>query len=164
MKPQGFVPPSAEPSAHEASDLHIGNILRVAGVLGITLVVSILVLILFFRHMEKTYPARTSEASPEVPASDLPPAPRLQMHPLSDLRAVRAVEDSHLNHYGWIDRGREVAQIPVDRAMVLWVQGYSSISAPPPPMAPPATNAASASGPTELQMRQQKAQGGANAP
>ncbi len=155
MKPQGYVPPSASPSAHEAADLHIPIILRVAAVLGVTLVVSILVIAFFFRTMEHVYGPRTSEAAPEVTPSELPPAPRLQMHPERDLQEVREVENSHLNQYGWIDRQHGIAQIPVERAMVLWVKSYA---------ATPATNAAPAPGTTELQMRQQKAQEGLHAP
>jgi hypothetical protein len=159
MKPQGYVPPSAPPSAHEASDLHIPIILRVAAILGVTLVASILIIALFFRSMEHAYGPRTSEAAPEVMPSELPPSPTLQMHPLRDLQEVRRLEDSHLDNYGWIDRQHGVAQIPVDRAMVLWVKSYSA--APPPVPAgsvAPTTNGPPVQGPTELQMRQQKAQ------
>jgi hypothetical protein len=153
MKPQGYVPPSASPSAHEASDLHIPIILRVAAVLGVTLMASILVIALFFRTMEHIYGPRTSEAAPEVTLSELPPAPTLQMHPGHDLQEVREVESSHLDQYGWIDRQHGVAQIPIERAMILWVKSYAAT-----PPAAPTTNAASVPGTTELQMRQQKAQ------
>jgi hypothetical protein len=155
MKPQGFVPPSASPSAREAADLDVPIILRVAAVLAVAIVASILAVTMFFRHMERTYPDRTSEAEPRVTASDLPPLPRLQTDPLRDLQAVRAAEDAHLDRYGWIDRPHGIAQIPVERAMVLWVKSYA---------ATPATNAAPGPATTELQMRQQKAQEGSHAP
>ena len=155
MKPQGFVPPSASPSAHEAADLDLPIILRVAIVLGVVLVVSILVLLLFFRHLEKDYPARISEAAPQVTTTDLPPRPRLQEYPLRDLQEVRAVEDSHLNGYGWIDRQHGVAQIPVERAMLLWAKNYCATSS---------TNSPPTSAATELQIRQQKAQEAPHAP
>jgi hypothetical protein len=156
VKPQGYIPPSASPSAHEGADLHIRNVVRVAALLAVTVVVSILILILFFRHLEKTYPGRTSEASPVVQDSQLPPLPRLQTNPLRDLQAVRAAEDSHLNQYGWVDRQNSVAQIPIDRAMILWTQNYSTESA--------STNAAPPAAMTELQMRQQKALEASHAP
>lgn len=161
MKPQGYIPASASPSAHEGADLHIRNVVRVAALLAATLVTSILILILFFRHMEKRYPNRSSEAAPVVTESELPPLPRLQTNPLRDLQAVRAVEDSHLDRYAWIDQGRGIAQIPIDRAMVLWTKNYP---ATPPPAFPtaPTTNAAPAV--TELQMLQQKAQEVPHAP
>ncbi len=156
MKPQGYIPASASPSAREGADLHIRSVVKVAALLGVTLGLSILMLTLFFRLMEKNHPQRTSEAAPVVVEAELPPLPRLQTDPLRDLRAVRAVEDSHLEHYAWIDRGHGVAQIPIDRAMVLWAKNYSAT--------PPATNAPSAPGVTELQMRQQKAQEASHAP
>ena len=163
MKPQGYIPASAAPSAHEGADLHIRNVVKVAALLGATLIASILVVALFFQHMEKSYPERTSEAAPVVAESDLPPLPRLQTNPLRDLQAVRAVEDSHLDRYAWIDREHGIAQIPIDRAMVLWTKNYSST---PPLVAPtpPTTNTASAPEVTELQMRQQKAQEAPHAP
>jgi hypothetical protein len=167
MKPQGFVPPSAAPSAHEGADLHVRKVVGVAAILAGTLVASILVLILYFHHLNRVYPGRTSEAAPLVTAAELPPAPRLQTNPLQDLEAVRAVEDSHLDRYGWIDRSQGVAQIPIERAMVLWAKNYPVAPAPGTPPVTPAnspTHAASAAGTTELQMRQQKAQEASHAP
>ena len=163
MKPQGYIPASASPSAHEGADLHIRNVVKVAAVLGVTLVVSIVIVALFFQLMEKTYPNRDSEAAPVVTESQLPPLPRLQTNPLRDLEAVRAAEDSHLEHYAWIDRDQGIAQLPIDRAMVLWAKNYSATPSPVSPAAP-TTNAAPASGVTELQMRQQKAEEAPHAP
>ncbi len=161
MKPQGYIPASASPSAREGADLHIRNVVKVAALLAGTLVTSILILVLFFRHMEKLYPNRSSEAAPVVTQSELPPLPRLQTNPLRDLQAVRAVEDSHLDRYAWIDREHGIAQIPIDRAMVLWTKNYSA-APPPASLTAPTTNAAPAV--TELQMRQQKAQETHHAP
>lgn len=163
MKPQGYIPASASPSAREGADLHIRNVVKVAALLGVTLVATILILTLFFQLMEKIYPKRTSESAPVVTESGLPPLPRLQTNPLRDLQAVRAVEDSHLEHYAWIDREHGIAQIPIDRAMVLWTKNYSVTPLPVSPSAP-ATNAVPAPEATELQMRQQKAQETQHAP
>jgi hypothetical protein len=163
VKPQGYIPPSASPSAHEGADLHIRNVVKVAALLGFILVLTILILTLFFQLMERSHPNRTSEAAPEVHESDLPPLPRLQTNPLRDLRAVRAVEDSHLDRYAWIDREHGIAQIPIDRAMVLWTKNYVANPPPPPPIGT-ATNAAPAPETTELQMLQQKAQETPHAP
>ena len=161
MKPQGYIPASASPSAHEGADLHIRNVVKVAALLGFILVLTILILTLFFQLMERTHPGRSSEAAPVVAESELPPAPRLQTNPLHDLQAVRAVEDSHLDRYAWIDQGHGVAQIPIDRAMVLWTKSYPATPQPASPTAP-TTNAAPVV--TELQMRQRKAQEVPHAP
>ncbi len=163
MKPQGYIPPSASPSAREGADLHIRNVLKVAALAAATLVTSILILTLFFRHSERTYPGRTSQAAPVVREADLPPLPRLQTNPLLDLKAVREAENSHLDRYAWIDRPRGIAQIPIERAIILWAKNYASFS-PPSPTPVTATNAAPVSGTTELQMRQIKAQEATHAP
>ena len=154
MKPQGHIPPSAPPSAHEGADLNVPRILRVFLVLAATLAALLFLVNSLFSHFDQKYPARTSEAAPVVTPADLPPAPRLQMHPERDLQAVRAGEDLHLNGYAWVNRSQGIAQIPIDRAMVIWAKTYVPFT--------PATNVAPA--PDELQMRQQKATESTHAP
>jgi hypothetical protein len=158
MKPQGHIPASDSPAAHEAADINVSRIVRIVALLGVIVVTSILALLFFFRWAEHSYPARMSEASPTVLDTDLPPQPRLQTDPTRDLQAVHAAEDAHLNHYGWIDRNQGIAQIPVERAMELYVKNPQSA------LSPATTNAALPNEVTELQMRQQKAQEGAHAP
>lgn len=45
------------------------------------------------------------------------PAPRLQAQPSTDFAAMKAAELRRLNGYGWVDRARGIAHIPIDRAM-----------------------------------------------
>jgi hypothetical protein len=52
-----------------------------------------------------------------VDARTLPPMPRLQPAPVTDLRDMRNAEDKILNSYGWIDRAHGVTHIPIDRAI-----------------------------------------------
>lgn len=47
----------------------------------------------------------------------LPPEPRLQAHPVADLKQLRAAEESVLSTYGWVDARQGVVRIPVSRAM-----------------------------------------------
>lgn len=148
MKPQGHIPERASPSAHEASDLEPRLILRVTIIILATLVALVLAGVLLFQLYAWEYPARSSEAAPQVTAGDLPPAPRLQTNPRVDLQTVRAREDAHLNRYAWVDRQRGIAQIPIERAMALWVENYQ----------PQPTSTNRAPEVTELQMRQLKAQ------
>ena len=178
MKPQGHIPPSAAPGAHEGADLNVPLITRIAALLGAGLVVLALAAMFAFFLYEKQYPHRTSEAAPVVTAADLPPAPRLQTTPRLDLQAVRAQEDAHLAGYAWVDRTKGIAHIPIDRAMARWVELQnvpvsSPLNAPstaatnspvasPPAAATSTTTTAPAA--TELQMRQQKAQEGTHAP
>lgn len=47
----------------------------------------------------------------------LPPEPRIQTSPRTDLRDLRAYEDSQLHNYRWIDKQKGIVGIPIDRAM-----------------------------------------------
>lgn len=45
--------------------------------------------------------------------SVLPPAPRLQTHPRRHLEAYLSRERTLLNSYGWVDRTRGIARVPI---------------------------------------------------
>lgn len=49
----------------------------------------------------------------------LPPEPRLQADPHSDLLRLRASEDSVLSGYAWVNRDSGFVRIPVERAMAI---------------------------------------------
>src|SRR5262245_31762212 len=48
------------------------------------------------------------------------PEPRLQINPQGDLEELRSQENEILSTYRWIDRGKGIAGIPIDRAMSLF--------------------------------------------
>src|SRR5690242_536299 len=53
-----------------------------------------------------------------VPANlPSPPPPRLQAHPKADLDRLRAAEQTQLTTFGWVDRARQKAHIPIEHAM-----------------------------------------------
>jgi hypothetical protein len=52
----------------------------------------------------------------------LPPEPRLQTNPRQDLRDLRAAEDGVLTSYGWVDKSRGIARMPIAEAMKLTVE------------------------------------------
>ncbi len=175
MTPQGHVPATGSKSAHEPADLHIDKVLGVAVALAVAIVASLLALAVLFHLFERAHPGRTSEAAPVVTTADLPPLPGVVPAPGAELLKVRAQEDLHLEHYGWIDPAHTTARIPIERAMALWVQTYA---APAPPAAaiipaspvPPATTNGAPSatplapGRTELEMRREKATENRHAP
>jgi hypothetical protein len=66
------------------------------------------------------------------------PMPRLQTDAPADLQKLRMREDAALESYGWVDRERGIAHIPVERAMELLVERGL-------PKPQPARNEASAS-------------------
>jgi hypothetical protein len=48
-----------------------------------------------------------------------PPPIQLQAQPLADIAALHAHEDAILDHYGWVDKTRGIARIPIGEAMKL---------------------------------------------
>ena len=51
-----------------------------------------------------------------------PPEPRLQTNPEADNRAFIDSEREALQQYGWVDRERGIARIPIDRSIELMLQ------------------------------------------
>jgi hypothetical protein len=153
-----------EPRPHRGDDLDSRSIIRIAVIFVFTIAFCLTVLALLFRHFENIYPNRTSEAAPRVSEADLPPEPRLQSAPALDLAQVRAAEDQHLSRYAWIDRQKGVAQIPIDRAMALWVQTYGAAATNAAPAAASSSTNAAPVGSTELQMHRDKAKEAGHAP
>jgi hypothetical protein len=61
---------------------------------------------------------------PLAPAGEvrLPPEPRLQELPETEIRVFRAAQDRRLHSYGWVDREAGTVHIPIDEAMRLTVE------------------------------------------
>ena len=80
-------------------------------------------------------PMLSSAPSPGGPPH-LPPEPRLQPDPVSDLHKMRDAEDNVLQTYGWVDKNGGVVRIPVARALDLVAQrGLPNWGAAAPPAA-----------------------------
>jgi hypothetical protein len=63
-----------------------------------------------------------------------PPAPQLQTHPREDLDRLHAEERERLTTYGWADRERRIARMPIERAMKLLAErGIDGWPSPSPP-------------------------------
>jgi hypothetical protein len=76
------------------------------------------------------------------------PAPRLQIAPRDDLRALRARENTELNSYGWVDKSAGVVRIPISRAMQLLTERGLPVRSTNQPE----------EGPSTLQLMQERAQ------
>jgi hypothetical protein len=72
----------------------------------------------YLLHREGGVPASRIE-SPAQDARQLPPEPRLEVTPNSDLLEMRAAEDQVLTHYAWLDQDNGIVRLPIDRAMEL---------------------------------------------
>ncbi len=71
-----------------------------------------------------------------IPDAPQPPSPRLQVQPQGDLDRLHAREERQLSGFSWVDRGRQIARIPINEAMKLVNQrGLAGWPSPPAPAA-----------------------------
>jgi hypothetical protein len=109
---------------HEERDVSFPPvIMALIGIALLTIVSAVLMLVLF-RYLA-AQEARVGQPPNPLARSfgrQLPPPPRLQPDPASDLHALRAEEDAVLQSYGWVDRNAGVARMPIERAMDLLVE------------------------------------------
>ncbi len=111
--------------AHEASDVSIESVVKFGiGLLVSTAAVCLLLWGLFHYFAVREEKTELPPASRVVgPGNKLPPEPRLQgapgheVHPIQELKDLRAAEDALLNSYGWVDRNAGTVRIPIEKAM-----------------------------------------------
>jgi hypothetical protein len=108
-------------SGHQTSDIN----LRVVTWTAIGLVISAIAVYLavggLFNLFKRQYASANAPSQITNPGR-LPPSPRLQTNPTSDLRRLLEAENAKLNSYGWIDQRAGVIRIPIERAMDLLAQ------------------------------------------
>jgi hypothetical protein len=128
------VPPGATHRVgHEERDIRFGPIVWASiGLFVLSGVVLIAMRLLFvvldIHRAEQSPPANPLAAEA---GESLPPAPRLQTHPIKDLTELRAAEDSILDSYGWVDVQAGIVRIPIARAMELLAQHPPASQAAP---------------------------------
>ncbi|MGH6725189.1 MAG: hypothetical protein ACREB8_01420 [Pseudolabrys sp.] len=66
-----------------------------------------------------------------------PPAPRLLADPPAELSAVLSQQRARLAGYHWVDRGKKIVSIPIDRAMAIVASRGADAFAPIPGAPPP---------------------------
>ncbi|MBI4565809.1 MAG: hypothetical protein HY716_14060 [Planctomycetes bacterium] len=94
---------------------------RAIEIFGLGLVISLILVSLAMGGLFAVLARRTAVRDAEPPPVRQPvqvlPAPRLQVNPILELDQWRAWEEQELNRYGWIDRDKGIARIPIERAM-----------------------------------------------
>ena len=87
-------------------------------------------------------------------ASEVPPAPRLQVYPVKHWTDFQTAERERLESYGWMDRSTGAVHIPIERAMDLVAErGVGPL--PPAPLVLP-SGPAGAPVPTEQAQPEKK--------
>jgi hypothetical protein len=136
----------ARAQRYERSDVQPSSLLKYGFWLAVVIFFSILGMRWLFGYFSKTQ----SLGPPPSPFASsnfrvLPPSPRLQPAPVTDLRNYRDAQQQELNSYGWIDPHNGVVRIPIDRAMDLLLQRGLPVRPGGAPVSPAAGAAESAS-------------------
>ena len=103
---------------HETRDADIGSLFLIAVILflgGGIVCLGVWALM----HLLATKETAHERPSPVSRVVGTPSEPALETQPSVDLQQTRIREEAQLNSYGWIDRGKGLAHIPIARAMEL---------------------------------------------
>lgn len=109
---------------HETRDVS----LRWMAIFGVIVVLLLIAVFVSMRWMFDLFEAREARGQEEPatlvadPGPVRPPEPRLQTKPRLELQQMRAAEEAVLGSYGWVDRDKGVARMPIDEAMKIVVQ------------------------------------------
>ena len=121
MKRASHSAPAPPGVGHEHSDVRVAPIVAA----GIGLAIVLVIVAGLMLGLYDVFAAREARLSPPpnplaaAAGPRLPPQPRLQVHPVKDLRELREAESNLLDHYGWVDKSAGVVRIPIDRAIEL---------------------------------------------
>ena len=152
LKPTGVR--GSDPQHEPTGDVNLQAVIR----FGIGLLLAGIAVFLAMNYLWKYFNER--ETRLETPPSPLvsgdtlrlPPEPRLQLapghriHPLEEMKQLRASEDSALNSYGWVDPKAGIARIPIDLAKQLVLE--KGLPSKPQPKGDPEIPPRSSSGRT----------------
>ena len=115
----------SESKAYETRDVKLRPLVVFIAGLTIVGIFTYLVTFVIFRLFSgqaaqqdaQVAPSSMSRPAPAPGEERLPPEPRLQVNPASDMERLRTQEDAVLTTYGWVDRQAGIARIPIDVAM-----------------------------------------------
>jgi hypothetical protein len=112
---------SHQTHAHETSDASVRPIV-LAGVALAIVAAMVLGISVGLFHFFVERPVQTRANPMAAENSQIPPPPRIEEHPSSELQELRQHEDQTLSTYGWADRKAGKVRIPIDRAIDLQLQ------------------------------------------
>jgi hypothetical protein len=135
-EPRGDEPAVNRDLGYEPRDASIKGLLQFAFWLAVLLAVTLVGMRWTFDYFKKVQPLGAT-ASPLVKPGqrELPPSPRLQVHPHQELVDYCRYQQKAVESYRWVNQEAGVVQIPVDRAMDLILE--RGLPARPVDQAPP---------------------------
>jgi hypothetical protein len=117
---------------YERTDANIRSISRFIIALLIFIGFSLALMQGLFRFLYQTEQADMPAPTPMEAQRVVPPEPRLQINPVTDVEALRRREQERLDSYGWVDKNAGVVRIPIHRAMDLILERGLPTPAPKP--------------------------------
>src|SRR5262245_43514888 len=127
-------PPLPEPPdrvGHETRDASPFYV----GLFALGLAVMIALVLPLLGWMLRRFEAEAREADPvqsPLAGDQVPPEPRLQSAPDTDLVRLRREEEQRLSSYAWIDSRQRLVRIPIERAIeILAERGLPEPEGPP---------------------------------
>lgn len=127
---------SVPENRHEHRDVNVWAVYKFGIALAVLCMVATALLVGLYKYFLNREGGPVAHDQTNADARNLPPAPRLQAQPITDVKDMRAAEDKVLNGYGWVDQKNGVAHIPVDRAIDLLTR--RGLASRPASAAPPA--------------------------
>jgi hypothetical protein len=106
----------------EHRDVNVWAVYQFGIALACLCILSLGLLYGLYRYFVEREGGPMSRDQVNVDARRLPPMPRLQSAPITDLSDMHAAEDEILKGYGWVDQAHGVVRIPIDRAIELLAQ------------------------------------------
>ncbi len=103
--------------AHESSGIAVGVLLRIGAVIVGAIAVIAVIIGLSLRYWVEPHHVQAVRR-----AGVRPPAPRLQSAPQRALAAERQQTQQQLAEWRWVDSTHTFAEIPIERAMQLYVE------------------------------------------
>ncbi len=106
-------------AGYEERDVSVSKLFYFLAFIAAVLVLTSLGIQWLFGHFERTDRVSSVVAKPFEYDRSLPPQPRLQADPETDITDYLNSQRDSLNTYGWVDREQGIVRIPIDRAIEL---------------------------------------------
>jgi hypothetical protein len=116
---------------HEPSGIAVRRIAAVGAVAAVAVIITVTIVCLVLRTRLERARAVNRQA-----IAAIPPRPRLQAQPRTDLATLRSEKQGALQSWGWADDRGEFARIPIERAMEIYVQQHAATAREANPRAP----------------------------
>jgi len=128
-------PIPVDPSlGYEKRDARPASLLQFGFWMAVVLAVTLVAMKYAFDYFSKTEPLGAPPAPFATQVNQLPPQPRLQVEPHTDLKDYCQAQQQQVDSYGWIDKQAGIVRVPVDRAMdIVLARGLPARASMPAP-------------------------------